>query len=50
MHLKMAGRMADFGLKVIFNLENIVTTSNFELFSDDRVLTALAIVAPTRAG
>ena len=42
--------MAGVGLKVIFNLENVVTTSNFELFSDDIVSDALTIVTPPRAG
>ena len=50
MHLEMIGWMTGFSLKLIFNPENIVTASNFELFSDDRALADLAIVTPTRTG
>ena len=40
---EIAGPMADHGFKSNFNLEKIVTTSNFELFSYSCVLAALAI-------
>ena len=50
MQLEMAGWMADFGFKLIFNLENIVTTSIFRIFSYNHSLSALAIVTQTRAG
>ena len=42
MQVEIAGRMADHGFKSNFNLEKIVTTSNFELFSYSCVLAALA--------
>ena len=50
MQLEMAGQMADYGFKLSFNLEKIVTTSNFELFSYGCALAALATGTPRMPG
>ena len=50
MQLEMAGHMTDYGFKLSFNLEKIVTTSNFELFSYGCALAALATGKPRMPG